>query len=56
MVIAIEPIVNEGSPEIIFDEEDGYTLRTADGKKSAHFEHTLLITAGAPEVLTASHL
>ncbi|MEK7514217.1 MAG: M24 family metallopeptidase, partial [Patescibacteria group bacterium] len=53
MVIAIEPIINEGSPEIVFDDSDGYTVRTTDGKKSAHFEHTLLITEDAPEVLTA---
>lgn len=52
MVIAIEPIVNAGLPDISFDERDGYTARTIDGKPSAHFEHTVLITEGAPEVLT----
>jgi methionyl aminopeptidase len=52
MVIAIEPIINEGGPDIIFDKKDGYTTRTADGKRSAHFEHTVLITEGKAEVLT----
>lgn len=51
MVIAIEPMVNEGGDAIIFD-KDGYTIRTRDGKKSAHFEHTILITDGEPEILT----
>ena len=43
MVLAIEPMVNEGTEKIILD-KDGYTYRTADGKRSAHFEHTILIT------------
>ena len=51
MVIAIEPMVNLGGDDIIFD-DDGYTIRTRDGKKSAHFEHTILITDGEPEILT----
>lgn len=51
MVIAIEPMINGGTKNIILD-KDGYTFRTADGKKSAHFEHTILITEGEPEILT----
>lgn len=51
MVIALEPMLNEGTGNIVLD-DDGYTFKTADGKKSAHFEHTILITDGAPEVLT----
>ncbi len=52
MVIAIEPMVNEGgSGEVLFL-EDGYTVKTKDGSRSAHFEHTLVITDGDPEVLT----
>lgn len=51
MVIAIEPMFNEGEAGIIFD-KDGYTIRTADGSRSAHFEHTVLITDGAAEILT----
>ncbi len=51
MVIAIEPMVNEGTDEVILS-DDGYTYETADHKKSAHFEHTILITDGDPEILT----
>lgn len=51
MVIAIEPMINEGSDEIYVD-DDGFTFRTKDGKRSAHFEHTVLITDGEAEVLT----
>lgn len=51
MVIAIEPMFNLGSRHVILD-SDGYTYRTKDGKPSAHFEHTILITKGEPEILT----
>lgn len=51
MVIAIEPMVNEGSKEIFLD-EDGYTYKTKDGKRSAHFEHTIAITKEGPIILT----
>jgi len=51
MVIAIEPIINEKSGEIYLD-DDGYTIRTADGKRSVHFEHTVAITENGPEILT----
>ncbi len=51
MVIAIEPMLNLGTKNIILD-KDEYTFRTADGKNSAHFEHTILITEGDPEILT----
>lgn len=51
MVIAIEPMVNLGSKEI-YQDKDGYTLRTVDHKNSAHFEHTILITKDKPEILT----
>lgn len=51
MVLALEPMINEGTKNIILD-ADGYTYRTADGKRSAHFEHTILITDGEPEILT----
>lgn len=51
MVIAIEPIFNEGKGRIRLD-SDGYTYRTTDGKRSAHFEHTVVITEGGCEVLT----
>ena len=51
MVIAIEPMLNEGSEKVIF-EKDGYTVRTKDGKRSAHFEHTVAITEDGPKILT----
>lgn len=51
MVLAIEPIFNLGDHRIVLD-SDGYTYRTKDGKQSAHFEHTILITKGEPEILT----
>jgi methionyl aminopeptidase len=51
MVLAIEPIFNEGTSEIVLN-KDGYTFRTADGKRSAHFEHTVAVTESDPEILT----
>ncbi|OGI58293.1 type I methionyl aminopeptidase [Candidatus Nomurabacteria bacterium RIFCSPHIGHO2_02_FULL_37_45] len=51
MVIALEPMLNNGTKNVTLD-TDGYTFRTADGKKSAHFEHTILITEGDAEILT----
>lgn len=51
MVLALEPMLNEGTGAITLD-EDGYTIRTRDGKRSAHFEHTILITEDGVEVLT----
>lgn len=53
MTIAVEPMVNEGKAAIkILD--DGWTVVTADGKNSAHYENTILITDGEPEILTVS--
>ncbi len=51
MVIAIEPMFNLGRKEIVLD-KDGYTFRTKDGKPSAHFEHTVVITKSGVEILT----
>lgn len=51
MVIALEPMINNGTKNVILD-DDEYTFRTADGKRSAHFEHTILITENDVEVLT----
>lgn len=51
MVIALEPMVNLGGDDVIFD-DDGYTVRTADASISAHFEHTILITDKEAEILT----
>ena len=51
MTLAIEPMVNCGTHRVRID-ADGWTVRTADGKPSAHFEHTVLITESEPEILT----
>jgi methionyl aminopeptidase len=51
MVFAIEAMVNMGSYEVE-TLQDGWTVRTADGLLSAHFEHTIAITDGKPEILT----
>lgn len=51
MVIAIEPMLNEGGASIKLD-SDGYTYRTRDGSRSAHFEHTVVVTGNGSEVLT----
>jgi len=51
MTIAIEPMVNAGRPDVKIL-NDGWTVITQDGSLSAHFEHTVLITEGEPEILT----
>lgn len=53
LVITIEPIVAAGRGRGVLD-ADGWTIRTADGALSAHYEHTLVITKGAPILLTAA--
>jgi methionyl aminopeptidase len=53
MTIAIEPMVNAGRPDVKIL-KDGWTVVTQDGSLSAHFEHTVLITTGAPEILTCA--
>ncbi|TSD02887.1 MAG: methionine aminopeptidase [Parcubacteria group bacterium Athens0714_16] len=51
MVIAIEPMIGEGIGKIISG-EDGFTYKTKDGKRSAHFEHTIVVTKNGCEILT----
>ena len=51
MVLCIEPMLNLGTHRV-YVESNHWTVRTADGKKSAHFEHMVLITEGQAEVLT----
>jgi methionyl aminopeptidase len=51
LVVAIEPMVNAGSPEVMVL-DDGWTAVTADGSLSAHFEHTVAVTENGPEILT----
>jgi len=52
MTLAIEPMVNAGSAAIKLL-SDGWTVKTRDGKYAAHYENTILITDGEPEILTA---
>jgi methionyl aminopeptidase len=51
MTLAIEPMVNAGTHVVQMD-GDGWTVRTADGQPSAHFEHTVVITNDEAEILT----
>ena len=53
MVFAIEPMVNEGTYEVKVL-SDGWTVQTADGKLSAHFEHSVVITENGPVILSRS--
>jgi methionyl aminopeptidase len=51
LVIAIEPMINLGIKEVV-QESDGWTIRTRDKKPSAHFEHTIAVIDGKPEILS----
>jgi methionyl aminopeptidase len=51
MTLAIEPMVNAGLPGVKILNDD-WTVVTQDGSLSAHFEHTVLVTANEPEILT----
>jgi methionyl aminopeptidase len=53
MVFAVEPMVNAGGPETVLL-DDGWSVVTADGRLSAHFEHTIAVTEEGPEVFTVS--
>jgi len=52
LVITVEPIISSGSGRV-FTDKDGWTVRTGDHALSAHYEHTLVVTSGAPILLTA---
>ncbi|MCK6381767.1 MAG: type I methionyl aminopeptidase [Leptospiraceae bacterium] len=52
MTFTIEPMVNLGTHEVIFSKEDKWTVTTKDGKWSAQFEHTILVTSSGYEILT----
>jgi len=54
MTLAIEPMVNAGKYKV-YTARDGWTVYTSDGKPSAHFEHTIAINNGTPEILTISN-
>ena len=51
MVLAIEPMINAGGPDVRQD-GDGWTIRTTDGSLSAHFEHTVAVTEDGQWILT----
>lgn len=53
MTFAIEPMISLGTYEIMLDEEDGWSIYTADGSIAAHYEHTIAVTDDGPWVLTA---
>jgi methionyl aminopeptidase len=53
LVITIEPIIAAGTGNS-YTGDDGWTVKTSDGKPSAHYEHTIVITRGAPIILTAA--
>jgi methionyl aminopeptidase len=53
LVITVEPIIAMGRGDS-FEDNDGWTIRTVDGSLAAHFEHTLVVTRGAPILLTAA--
>lgn len=50
--VAIEPMINEGTDEVLVSREDGWTVTTADGKLSAHYEHTFYIDETCGHILT----
>jgi methionyl aminopeptidase len=52
MVIAIEPMVNLGVKEVWYD-DDGWTVRTRDGKPAAHYEHTICVRKGKADILSS---
>ena len=53
MTFAIEPMINAGGPDIVVH-DDEWSISTADGSLSAHFEHTVAVTAAGPRILTAA--
>lgn len=53
MVICVEPMINMGSKNVKISKEDGWTVRTRDGKPAAHYEHTIAITKNGPDILSS---
>ena len=51
MTLAVEPMINLGRPEVVWT-DDEWTVVTEDGSLSAHYENTILITEGEPEILS----
>jgi len=52
LVLALEPMLIAGGTDAYVEDPDGWTLRTADGSRAAHIEHTVAVTEHGPEVLT----
>jgi methionyl aminopeptidase len=52
LVIAIEPMLHAGGKDSYRHDRDGWTIRTADGSRAAHAEHTIAITENGPRILT----
>lgn len=52
MCFTIEPMINAGTRDTVLDRRDGWTVRTKDGRLTAQFEHTILMTERGPEILT----
>ena len=52
LVFTVEPMINMGSSNIVTDQSDNWTVRTVDGKPSAQWEKTVLVTETGHEVLT----
>jgi methionyl aminopeptidase len=55
MVLAIEPMINQGTYAVILSKEDGWSVKTKDAKLSAHFEHTIAVGEENAEILTTYH-
>ena len=52
MTFTVEPMINQGVPDLFIDEDNGWTVYTADGKDSAQWEHFVLITEDGYEILS----
>jgi len=52
MCFTIEPMINAGKSGTVLDDDDGWTVYTVDGKKSAQWEHTIVVTKTGCEILT----
>jgi methionyl aminopeptidase len=52
VVLAIEPMINMGTKDV-FHDDDGWTIRTKDGKPSAHYEHNVCVRKGHPDILSS---
>ena len=52
MTLAIEPMISAGRYDVVWDDDDGWTVTTEDGSLASHYENTILITDGDPEILS----